>query len=330
MRLARRGLLKAGLGGGLGLAMARAGHAAQTAWPGALVMGTGRPGGAFAIFGPAWGQLTQDATGIDIAYRATGGSSANLLLIEEGSAQLGLSTVAVAAQARAGNASWTAGVKLESFRALFPAYPSVLQIISAPGTGISTLAGLSGQSLGVGPDGASGAAAVSEILASIGVHPGRIETGDYEQQVQRMLAGKLGACAFIGAPPLPAITAAAMGRKLALIGFSPAEAQQAGRVIQGLSSMVLPAGTFPGQSVDVGSVGTLNIAVGAASLPDSLAEAVTAAALKNRHLLAAAVPAAAQTPALQPVYEAGISFHPGAAKALHAAGLNLPRSAIQG
>ena len=269
------------------------------------------------------------ATGIDIAYRATGGSSANLLLIEEGSAQLGLSTVAVAAQARAGTGSWTAGVKLESFRALFPAYPSILQIISTPANGVSTLAELNGQSIGVGPDGASGAAAVRDILASIGVHPSRIETGDYEQQVLKMLAGKLAACAFIGAPPLPALTAAAMGRKLALIGFSSAEAAQVGRVIPGLSRMILPAGTFPGQSVDVGSVGTLNIAVGAASLPDSLAQAVTEAALKNRHLLGVAVPAAANTPAIEPVYEAGISFHPGAARALQDAGIYLPRSAIQ-
>ena len=330
MRLARRAFIGTGLGAGLGLALGRPGRAAQTAWPGALMMGTGRPGGSFTIFGPAWGQLVKDSTGIDIVYRASGGSSANLLLIEEGSAQLGLATVVVAAQARGGTAGWTARVKLENFRALFPAYPSILQIISGAGTGISTLAGLDGQSLGVGPDGASGAVAVKEILASFGVRPGRIETGDYGQQVQAMLAGRLAACAFIGAPPLPAITAAATGRKLALIGFSPAQAEQAGRAIPGLSRMILPAGTFPGQTVDVCSVGTLNIAVGAASLPDSLAEAVTRAALRNRHLLAAAVPAAAIPPAIEPVYQAGISFHPGAAKALRDSGIRLPRTAVQG
>lgn len=326
MRLARRGFL----GAGLGLAVAGMGRAAQPHWPGALVMGTGRPGGAFAIFGPAWGELAKHETGIDIAYRATGGSSANLLLIEEGNAQLGLSSVAVAAQARAGKGSWTAGVKLDGFRALFPAYPSVLQIISTPANGIADLASLHGRSVGVGPQGASGAAMVKAILASLGVIPGRIETGDYEQQMLQMLAGKLGACAFIGAPPLPAISAAAMGRKLQLIGFSLAESAQAANAVPGLSRMILPANTFPGQSVDVGSVGTLNIAICAAKLPDNLARSVTAAALKNRHLLAAAVRAAADTPPVQPVYEAGISFHPGAAKALREAGISLPRSAVQG
>ncbi|MBU6448472.1 MAG: TAXI family TRAP transporter solute-binding subunit [Rhodospirillales bacterium] len=303
-------------------------RAAQQPWRGALIMGTGRPGGAFAIFGPAWGQLIKNTTGIGIAYRATGGSSANLLLIEEGSAQLGLSSIAVAGQARTGTGAWTAGVKLESFRALFPAYPSVLQIISTH-TGVSGLAELNGQAIGIGPDGASGAAAVPAILASVGVRPSHMETNDYGQQVKKMLDGKLAACAFIGAPPLPALTAAAMGQKLQLIGFSLAQAAQAANAVPGLSRMVLPANTFPGQTVDVGSVGTLNIAVGAASLPDNLAQAVTEAALKNRPLLGAAVRAAAYAAPLQPVYEAGISFHPGAAKALREAGINLPRSAVQ-
>ncbi|MBU6419429.1 MAG: TAXI family TRAP transporter solute-binding subunit [Proteobacteria bacterium] len=324
MKLARRGLL----GAALSLPLAQAGQSAQPPWRGALIMGTGRPGGAFAIFGPAWGQLVKNTTGIDVAYRATGGSSANLLLIDEGTAQLGLSTIAVAAQARAGTGSWTAGVKLNSFRALFPAYSSALQIISTQ-NGISSLAALNGVEIGVGPDGASGAAAVPAILASLGIHPSRVETSDYEEQVKGMLEGKLAACAFIGAPPLPAIAAMAMGRKLRLIGFSLAQAAQAARAVPGLSRVVLPANTFPGQNVDVGTVGTLNIAVGAASLPDNIAQAVTAAALKNRHLLSAAVPAAAQTPPVQPVYEAGISFHPGAAKALREAGFSLPRHAVQ-
>ncbi len=325
MKLARRDLL----GATLSLPIARGAKGAQSPWPGALVMGTGRAGGVFTVFGPAWGQLINSATGISVAYRATGGSSANLLLIEEGSAQLGLATVAVAAQARSGTGGWTAGVKLESFRALFPAYPSILQIISTH-TGISSLLALDGQEIGVGPDGASGAAAIPAILAAIGVRPSRSVAGDYDQQVKAMLEGKLAACAFIGAPPLPAISAAAIGRKLQLIGFSLAQAAKAVKAVPGLSHMVLRANTFPGQNIDVGSVGTLNIAVGAASLPDNLAEAVTMAALKHRKQLGTVVPAAAQTPQAQPVYTAGVSFHPGAAKALREAGISLPGSAVQG
>lgn len=327
MSLTRRGLL----GAGLALPFARPGLAAPPAapWPGALVMGTGAPGGAFAIFAPAWGELVQRETGIDIAYRTTGGSSADLLLIEEGKAQLGISSTAVAAQGRSGQGGWTAGVKLNGFRALFPAYASSLQIVASTKAGVRELAQLQGQVVGVGPDGSSSADTVQQILTALGVAPARVVMGDYQQQVLAMLKGDLAACAFIGAPPLPALSAAAMGRRLALIGMSAAQSAQVAHKLPGFFRTVLSADTFPGQSVNVGTVGTSNVAVCATDLPDSLAEAVTGAALKNRRLLGVAVPAAGHAQELAPIYAAGIPFHPGAARALRKAGFRLPQKAVQ-
>lgn len=49
MKLARRQLL------GFGLALPAIPALAETAWPTTLVMGTGRHGGDYMIYGPAWG-----------------------------------------------------------------------------------------------------------------------------------------------------------------------------------------------------------------------------------------------------------------------------------
>jgi len=315
MTLSRRTLL----GGALALP---ASALADSGWPQALVMGTGRPGGYYAAYGPEWGQLAQASAGVDIAYRASGGAAGNILLIEQGTAQLGMTTRTVALQAWSGAGTWTAGVKFQDFRALFPMFPSILQIISPRATGITTLAGLAGQVVGIGPDGGSGAAAVPAIFVSVGVLPQRTVAGDYGLLVRRMLAGEIAACAFIGAPPMPAIAQAAMGRKLSLIGFSQAEAAQVARVCPGMQAMVLAAGVFPGQSVAVGSVGTANYAICAAGLPDALAKAVTLAALKNAPALAAVVPGAGCTAG--EVSGGGMMFHPGAAAALRGFGMAVP------
>ncbi len=77
MKLARRQLL------GFGLALPAMPALAGTGWPSALVMGTGRPGGDYMLYGPAWGRLIQQQTGIGMAYRASGGAEANILLIDE-------------------------------------------------------------------------------------------------------------------------------------------------------------------------------------------------------------------------------------------------------
>jgi TRAP transporter TAXI family solute receptor len=277
-------------------------------------MGTGRPGGSYAVYGPAWGQLVESKAGIEVAYRASGGAAADILLIEEGTAQLGMTTMSVALQALNGTGAWTAGAKFQDFRALFPMFPSVLQIVSPRQTGITTLAGLAGAVLGIGPDGGSGAAALPAILRSIGVIPQRVVTGDYDAQVRSMLKGELTACAFIGAPPVPAIYAVVLHQRLSLIGFSEAESGQVARVCPGFTRMLLPAGVFPGQAMDVGSVGTLNFAIGAAGLSNDVAAAVTLAALNNRQALAAAVPAVVLP--MAGLAGSGVVMHPGAAAVL--------------
>jgi len=313
----------------MGLTLPAWAASANTTWPSALVMGTGRPGGDYAIYGPAWGRAAETDAGLGIAYRSSGGASANILLIEENTAQLGLTTVSVAAEARMGSGSWTGGVCFTGFRALFPTFPSVLQIISPRQTGISTLAALAGQTVGIGPNGGSGVATVPAIFASVGVIPGKIVAGDYIELTRAMLNGQIGACAFLGAPPLPVIKEAAHGWRLSLIGFSEAEAAQVARTLPGMSAALMPAGTFPGQSTTVSSVGTGNLAIGAATLPDSLAKALTVAALRNQKALMAAVPAAATIPAVSVSGDLGIPFHPGAADALRESGIYVPDRYVQ-
>jgi TRAP transporter TAXI family solute receptor len=304
--------------------------AAQTGWPGPLLMATGRPGGAYDIYGPAWGRLAQKASGVLIDYRASGGAVADILFIEEGATQLGMTTVAVADQARTGTGNWTAGVTFSGFRALFPMFPSILQIIAPAHKGILNIADLAGRAIGIGPDGGSAAVTTPAILASLGILPQRCPTGDFTAQVRDMFAGRLDACAFIAAPPIPAITAAAMKTDLRLIGFTPDEALQATRAAPGLTPMTLSAFTFPGQKVPIASIGTPNFAIASAKLPDALVVTLTLAAMRNRLQLASLIPAAAMSP--QPMLSAPgrLTFHPGAATALRSLGLTLPDSVVEG
>jgi TRAP transporter TAXI family solute receptor len=299
-------------------------------WPTAILMATGRPGGAYTVYGPAWGALAEKASGVAIAYIASGGAATDILLIEQNAAQLGMTTVTVADQARSGTGGWTAGVKFEAFRALFPIFPSILQIVAPANSGIISLRDLANQRIGIGPDGGSGSAAVPAVLASVGITAAACLTGDYTWQISQMLAGNLDACGFIGAPPMPAIAAAAKLHRLEMIGFTLDEARQAARTIPGLAPMTLPAGTFQNQSVPVTSVGTANFAIGAASLPNALVGELTMAAMRNRAKLATFVPAVAAAPAPMLVDQGGMPFHPGAAVALRSLGLNVPDKFIEG
>ncbi len=330
MTLTRRGLLASSLALPARRALATTTQIAAPPWPTALLMATGRPGGAYAVYGPAWGKLAQQSSGVAIAYVASGGSAADILLIEQGAAQLGMTTVTVADQARSGSGAWTAGVKFNSFRALFPIFPAILQIIAKPGSGIKSLSDLANRPIGIGPDGGSGSAAVPGILADLGIHPSHSVTGDYLPQISQMLSGTLDACAFIGAPPMPAIQLTAQQHALGFIGFTPEETAIVAKNASGMTGMVIAAGTFQNQTAPVASVGTANFAIGAASLPDTLVTALTLAALRNRQELAALVPAVEATPLPQLIGQGNMSFHPGAAVALRRFGMDVPAKFIEG
>jgi TRAP transporter TAXI family solute receptor len=330
MRLTRRSLLASSLALPARQALATTATIVGPLWPSALLMGTGRPGGAYAVYGPAWGSLAQRSTGVAIAYMASGGAATDILLIEQGAAQLGLTTVTVANQARTGTGSWTAGAKFNVFRALFPIFPSILQIVTKQGSGITALSGLANRVIGIGPDGASGAAAVPGILANLGISPVKGVTGDYLPQISAMLAGKLDACAFIGAPPMPAIQLAAQQHALGFIGFSAEQTAQVAKFAPGMTGMGIPAGMFQNQSMPINSIGTANFAIGAASLPNTLVSALTLAALRNREKLAALVPAVEIMPFPKQAGQGDMPFHPGAVAALRSFGMDVPARFIEG
>ena len=327
--LNRRALLAAAVTLPASQALATTTQTNTSPWPTALLMATGRPGGAYAVYGPAWGALAAKASGVSIAYMASGGAATDILLIEQGSAQLGMTSVTVADQARNGTGAWTAGVKFESFRALFPIFPSILQIVAVDGSGVTSLSGLANRKIGIGPDGGSGSAAIPALLASLGIAPSACVTGDYQPQINQMLAGSLDACAFIGAPPMLAIQQAAASHRLGLIGFTPEETAQVVQTTPGMAAMVLQAGMFQNQTMPIASVGTVNFAIGAASLPNTLVAALTVAALRNRDKLAALVPAVAASPAPMVLGQGGMTFHPGAAIALRSLGMAVPAKFIE-
>jgi TRAP-type uncharacterized transport system substrate-binding protein len=61
-------------------------------------MGTAAPGGTYALHGPAWGQLVQEAKGVNISCRATQGPNRNVILVHRREVELGMVTMGVALQ----------------------------------------------------------------------------------------------------------------------------------------------------------------------------------------------------------------------------------------
>lgn len=337
MNQGRRRVLGAAMGGVIGAELGHTGMAraeaarvgatlagaAGNSFGGALTMATGEPGGGFAEYGPEWGQRVGRAAHVTLSYRVSGGSAANILLVEQGAAQLGLTTMAVAAQAWQGDATWTGRVKLRGFRALFPIYQASWQVIAPRGGRIRRLEDLAGAVVGVGPAGGASAVLTAPLLGAVGIAPRLTIAGLYAEQIELMRQGRIGACAFLGITPLPALVAAAHRGGFNLLGIDRRQQDAMRRRVVGTAATVIPQASLPGQGIGVATIGSGAIAIGRADLPDALVARLTAAALDHRIVLRGALPDTDWISDDDPV-----AIHPGAVAGLRRHGFAAPARLI--
>lgn len=314
---------------------ARSSQAGLARMPLALTMATGAPGGGLALVAPRLGALAGRAERLAIAYRASGGSVANILLIERRRAQLAIASLPVMAQAWSGDAGWTLGIALRDFRAMFPLFATSLQVFTLPGSAIADAASLSGKRIGVGPAGSAGPALVPRLLAAAGTTPLLLVTGGYRDQLADLRAGRLDACAFFGASPLPAIAAPTSRRSPALrrIGFDAAAVRRMRRAVPGLAERPLPDISLPGGTGPAGNAATVAsvaVALCHAGMPDPLAAKLTEAAMLHRAELLDGLPQATPAPSAWLDGEVAIGIQPGAASVLRRHGFGVPGRLVRG
>lgn len=290
-----------------------AAEATRTApWPTALTMGTGSTGGTYAVYGPAWGTLAQAATGVNLAYRATQGPNQNILLLDRGAVQLGMSTTAVARQAWDGAGDWTQGMRLRGMRALFPMYATPFHAVARAESGIVRLAQFEGRVVGVGEEGGTSGTFAPAMFALLGIRPGRLRFGGIGDQVAQVAAGALDACIIAAGAPVPAVAAEETRTELRIIGFSRREVDRLCDAMPELSAGELQRGTYRSLRTSLPVVTTFNIALCRADLPDDLAGAIVGAVMGGHAELVARTPVAAETTAANVGRNTVVPYHPGA------------------
>lgn len=216
------------LGAGLGLAApglirTAAAQPKNAAWPKALNMGTAAPGGTYALYGPAWGQMVQEATGVNISYRATQGPNQNIVLVNSREVELGMVTMGVALQAWNGEGAWTQGKKFQDIRALFPMYDTPFHGIALKRSGITRLAQLAGKNVGLGPRGGTPGTYFPLMLETLGIKAGALRFGSGADMSGQLQDGLLDAFLFASGVPVPAFSEAETQSEVSFLDFTAEE-----------------------------------------------------------------------------------------------------------
>jgi TRAP transporter TAXI family solute receptor len=321
-------------GAAIGLAAAGLGRRAfaqprNPSWPRALTMGTAAPGGTYALYGPAWGQLAQEATGVNISYRTTQGPNQNIILVQRREVELGMVTMGVALQAWNGTGAWTQGNKFQDIRALFPMYDTPFHGIALKRSGITRMAQLAGRNVGVGPRGGTPGTYFPQMLEVLGYRPAAVRFGSGSDMAGQLQDGLLDAFLFASGVPVPAFSEAETQSEVNFLDFTAEEVAKLTQAFPELTPGTLPASTYRTAGRPLNVVGMFNFAIGHRSLPEDLVYEIVKAVLGQNERLKQAIAAGAETLAENASKNTFLPYHPGAARYLREVGQRIPDNLVQ-
>jgi len=325
----RRHILAAGLAApalaapGLASAQPR-----NPAWPRALNMGTAAPGGTYALYGPAWGQIAQEATGVNISYRASQGPNQNIILVQRREVELGMVTMGVALQAWNGEGAWTQGNKFQDIRALFPMYDTPFHGIALKRSGVAKLADLNGKNVGVGPRGGTPGTYWPQMLERLNIRPAAIRFGSGSDMAGQVQDGLLDAFLFASGVPVPAFSEIETQQDVNFLDFTAEEVATLTRAYPEVAAGTLPATTYRKAGRPLNIVGMFNFAIGHKSLPEDLVYEIVKAVLSQNDRLKQAIAAGSETLAVNANKNTFLPYHPGAARYLREAGQTIPANLV--
>jgi uncharacterized protein len=279
-----------------------------------LVLGTATPGGGFPLYGDAFAEVVnaQDPA-LSVQPRNTKGSGENVPLLEAGKLDIALVAGEVANAALA-----KPDTRLRIVTAI---YASPGMFIVPAGSPIRTIADLKGRPVVLGAQASGITVLGGTVLQALGVEVQPIYLQKVADGPPMLADGRAAAIwgAGVGWPAFAAI-AKAGGR------FVVPDASEIRAILAknpALQAVTLPAGSYPGQSAAIPSVGAWSYVLANEALPEETAYRLARAVHKGERAFAARLEQARETTMANTLGAAPRRelIHPGVLKYLSEAGI---------
>jgi uncharacterized protein len=310
----------------MGCLMMRSTHATEPVGenaPVTITLGTATPGGGFPVYGDAFVAAIRAADPtLIVAPRNTKGSAENIPLLEAGSLDIALVQGESAYEAL--NGIGRAPANLRILTAMYSAPGMFVVKASSP---VRTIADLKGKPVAFGAAGSGLVILARYVLDGLGLDQkadfGAVfleKAGDgpvmvADGRVEALWGGGTGWPGFAAVAKQPG------GARFIVPDASEVARIQAKHPF--LKTLVVPAGTYPGQDAAITSVGSWSFVLTRADLDDAVAFRLARALHRAEADLAKRLPQASETTAANTIAALPRPnlLHPGAARYLRSAGL---------
>lgn len=173
-----------------------------------LSVGTGAVGGSVYTTGSGWANVINNALAgsYELTAEQTGGTVANVSLLETGEVNLGITATDILYGAYTGTASWANGTKFVKPLAVFTCDMPSLCPFSLKGSNIKTLHDLDGKRVGLGPKGSSIDSVFGVVFEEMGITPAMIHNDTWSATITALKDGVIDAVVTQSAVPWPSLT----------------------------------------------------------------------------------------------------------------------------
>ena len=287
-----------------------------------VILGTATPGGGFPIYGQAVAEsINEIDTTIEVRPQNTAGSAENIPLLEAGKLDIGLVQGEAALEALNG-----IGRPHADLRILFAMYATPGMFVVRADSPYHRIEDLRGKPVAFGAKGSGLVILAGYVLDGLGYDRDR----DFEAILldragdgPAMVASGKAAALWGGGSGWPGFTAVAKapaGGRFIVPDAEGIQRIQAKHAF--LKVLTVPAGSFPGQSAPIVSVGSWSFILARPTLPEPVAYRLARALHHGELQLAARLPQARETTAANTATSARRELlHPGTLRYLQEAGI---------
>ncbi|MCO4316461.1 TAXI family TRAP transporter solute-binding subunit [Phyllobacterium sp. 21LDTY02-6] len=274
---------------------------------------TGGTSGVYYPLGVALSEIYgQGIEGARTQVQATKASVENLNLLQQGKGEIGFALADSVKLGWEGNQEAGFPAKLDKLRAIAAIYPNYIQIVASKDSGVKTIADLKGKSLSVGAPASGTELNARSIFDALGMtykDLGKIEYLPFAESVELIKNRQLDATLQSAGLGVASIRDLATSLPINVVAV-PAET--VAKIGAPYLSVVIPAGTYDGQTEDVPTAAVGNILVSHDGVSEETAYQMTKLLFENVEKLASSHAAAKAIKLENATAGLPIPLHPGA------------------
>jgi len=283
---------------------------------------TGGTSGVYYPLGVALSEIyAKGIEGSRTQVQATKASVENLNLLQQGKGEIAFALGDSVALAAAGNTEAGFPGKLDKLRGIAAIYPNYIQIVASQESGIKSLADLKGKSLSVGAPASGTELNARAIFAAAGMKYedlGKVEYLPFAESVELIKNRQLDATLQSAGLGVASIRDLSTSVPINVVAVPAADVAKIGAPY---IAVVIPAGTYEGQTADVETAAVGNFLITHDGVSDETAYQMTKLLFEHLDQMVAAHAAAKGIDPAKALDGMPVPLHPGAEKYYRETGL---------